>query len=110
MNYGFIHSIWTVMLLLLFIGIVIWAWSGKRKPGFEEAARIPLDDEMDSHLLPLIPTGSCRGAQTSCAPARRRECPPDIRDTSVSPPSRGEGGEPSALRATSFTCGEKKHG
>jgi cytochrome c oxidase cbb3-type subunit 4 len=83
MNYGFIHSIWTVLMLLLFIGIVIWAWSGKRKPGFEEAARIPLDDEMDSHLLPLIPTPS---------------------------PSRGEGGEPSALRATSFTCGEKKHG
>lgn len=45
MNYGLIHSIWTVMLLLLFIGIVIWAWSAKRKPGFEEAARLPLDDE-----------------------------------------------------------------
>jgi len=97
MNYGFIHSIWTVMLLLLFIGIVIWAWSGKRKKSFEQAARMPLEDDMDSHLLSLSPRGRGQG----------------VRGDTLIPipsPSRGEGDEPSALRAASFTRGEKKHG
>ncbi|HCU53648.1 MAG TPA: CcoQ/FixQ family Cbb3-type cytochrome c oxidase assembly chaperone [Gammaproteobacteria bacterium] len=39
------HSIWTVALLVLFIGIWAWAWSSKRKPDFEAAARLPLDDD-----------------------------------------------------------------
>ena len=33
------------MLLVIFIGIVIWAWSGKRKRDFDDAAHIPLDDD-----------------------------------------------------------------
>jgi len=40
-----LHGLWTGALLVIFIGIVIWAWSGKRKTGFDEAARIPLDDD-----------------------------------------------------------------
>ncbi|MDX1519442.1 MAG: cbb3-type cytochrome c oxidase subunit 3 [Gammaproteobacteria bacterium] len=40
-----IFSIWTVVVLILFIGIVIWAWSGRQKKEFEEAARIPLNDD-----------------------------------------------------------------
>ncbi len=39
------HSIWTVAMLVLFIGIVAWAWSGKRKARFDAAARLPLDDD-----------------------------------------------------------------
>ncbi len=45
MNFGLIHSIWTVALFVLFIGIIVWAWSTKRKRGFDEAARMPLEDE-----------------------------------------------------------------
>jgi cytochrome c oxidase cbb3-type subunit 4 len=33
------------MVLVLFIAIVIWAWSGKRKRAFDEAAHIPLEDD-----------------------------------------------------------------
>jgi cytochrome c oxidase cbb3-type subunit IV len=39
------HSVWTAILLLIFIGIVAWVWSSKRKSYFEEAARIALDDD-----------------------------------------------------------------
>lgn len=39
------HSFWTVLLLILFIGIVIWAFSSRRKRAFDEAARLPLDEE-----------------------------------------------------------------
>lgn len=40
-----LHSIWTVVLLVVFVGIVWWAWSGKRKEAFREAANLPLEDE-----------------------------------------------------------------
>ncbi len=39
------HSIWTVVMLAVFVGIVIWAWSGKRKQAFHDAANLPLEDE-----------------------------------------------------------------
>jgi cytochrome c oxidase cbb3-type subunit 4 len=40
------NSILTIVLFLVFIGIVIWAWSSKRKKQFDEAARLPLDDDL----------------------------------------------------------------
>lgn len=40
-----ILSIWTVIVTILFIGIALWAWSSKNKARFEEAARIPLEDD-----------------------------------------------------------------
>ena len=35
----------TVASFLVFIGIVIWAWSGQRKRKFDEAARLPLEED-----------------------------------------------------------------
>ena len=40
------HSIWTVVVMVIFAGIVIWAYSGKRAKRFEEAARLPLEDDL----------------------------------------------------------------
>ncbi len=40
-----IHSIWTVIVFVVFLGIVIWAYSGRRKNDFDEAARLALDDD-----------------------------------------------------------------
>ena len=44
------HSVWTVLLLVLFIGIWAWAWSKKRKGAFDAAARLPLEDDEDLNL------------------------------------------------------------
>jgi cytochrome c oxidase cbb3-type subunit 4 len=41
---GLLHGIWTLLLLLIFLGIVAWVWSAKRKKHFEQAGRIPLQD------------------------------------------------------------------
>lgn len=38
MDFGTIHSIYTVVLFASFIGIVWWAFSKKRKARFEEDA------------------------------------------------------------------------
>lgn len=34
----------TALGLILFLGIVAWAWSSRRRSGFEEAARLPFAD------------------------------------------------------------------
>ena len=36
---------WAKRMMAVFIGIVLWAWSGKRREDFEAAARVPLDDD-----------------------------------------------------------------
>lgn len=38
------HSLFTVVLLVVFIGIVWWAFGPRRKSYFDEAARLALTD------------------------------------------------------------------
>lgn len=45
MNPTTLQSIWTIVALATFVGIVVWAWSRRAQPGFEEAARMPLEDD-----------------------------------------------------------------
>ena len=35
----------TVLTFVIFIAIVVWAWSGRRRQEFDEAARMALDDD-----------------------------------------------------------------
>ncbi len=39
------YSLWTVVLLVAFIAIVAWAYSRRRRDGFDRAARSVLQDE-----------------------------------------------------------------
>ncbi len=45
MDYGTYGSLMTVVMLVVFVGIIVWAWSGKRRAAFEAAARMPLEDD-----------------------------------------------------------------
>lgn len=40
-----ISGVVTAVLIALFVGGWIWAWSPKRKREFEDAARLPLEEE-----------------------------------------------------------------
>ncbi len=40
-----LRSIFTVLVFATFIGIWIWAWSGKRKQAFDEAANLPFVED-----------------------------------------------------------------
>ena len=42
---GAIQSVLTLVSFVGFVGIVFWAWSGRRSRDFGEAARIPLEDD-----------------------------------------------------------------
>jgi len=48
MSIGLVQTIWTVIAFVIFVGVVIWAWSDKRKDDFEKAARMILDDDESS--------------------------------------------------------------
>ena len=56
-----IHAWWTVALLATFIGIVIWAYSSTRKEEFEEAARLPFDDDEDTSMTSARTDGEAHG-------------------------------------------------
>ena len=45
MDAGLLHGLWTAAMIAVFAAIVVWAWSGRRKRDFEEAARLPLEEE-----------------------------------------------------------------
>jgi len=44
-DYGFYSSVMTVVMLIAFIGIVAWAYSGRRRAAFDDAARVPLEED-----------------------------------------------------------------
>jgi cytochrome c oxidase cbb3-type subunit 4 len=49
MDINDLRSIFTVLVVVFFAGIVGWAYSSKRKDSFDEAARLAIDDD-DSTL------------------------------------------------------------
>ncbi len=49
MDFSTFESLRTVVLLIAFLAIVVWAWSRKRKKAFDEAAHLPLVEEKQSN-------------------------------------------------------------
>jgi cytochrome c oxidase cbb3-type subunit 4 len=45
MDINDMRSIVTVISLLAFVGILVWAWSKKNQADFDEAARLPFGDD-----------------------------------------------------------------
>ncbi|MBX3610280.1 MAG: cbb3-type cytochrome c oxidase subunit 3 [Hydrogenophaga sp.] len=45
MDINTLRSVVTVISLLAFLGIVVWAWSRRNQARFEEAAQLPFQDE-----------------------------------------------------------------
>ena len=45
MSFTLFQSLWTIVVMVIFLGIVVWAFSSKRKSAFDEAARVPFEGE-----------------------------------------------------------------
>lgn len=45
MDINTLRSVATVVCFVAFIGIVYWAWSGRNKADFEQAARLPFEQD-----------------------------------------------------------------
>jgi cytochrome c oxidase cbb3-type subunit 4 len=46
-----IRSVLTLVSLAAFLGIVVWAYSARRKPGFDVAAQSVLDEDDEQEML-----------------------------------------------------------
>lgn len=42
-----VRALITALAFASFVGIAFWAYSGARRQRFDEAARLPLDDDLD---------------------------------------------------------------
>ncbi|CAG0929787.1 MAG: hypothetical protein EFKGCFLK_01954 [Rhodocyclaceae bacterium] len=56
MDQNDLRAIVTVLAFLTFIGIVLWAWSGRRRAAFDEAANLPFAED-ETHSPNLSPAG-----------------------------------------------------
>ena len=45
MDLNDLRSLVTVVTFLVFLGIVAWTWSARRRPSFSAAAQLPFADE-----------------------------------------------------------------
>jgi cytochrome c oxidase cbb3-type subunit IV len=45
MDYALYGSLMTVVMLIVFLCIIGWAWSAKREAAFAAAARMPLEED-----------------------------------------------------------------
>lgn len=53
MDIAIIQSVWTVVVFVLFVGIVFWAFSSKQKASFDDAANSLLEDDDSAVIKPL---------------------------------------------------------
>ena len=90
MSMGLIHSIWTLLLVATFIGIIAWAFSRRRKQSFDAAARMPLEDDVQGRT----------NVAKDTTPGRRRERPARKTDARMSRATDKPGG----------VTGDKRHG
>ncbi len=42
---NFLRSLTTVVSFLMFIGILLWAYSGRKSADFEQAAKLPFEQD-----------------------------------------------------------------
>ena len=43
---GIVNGIMTVVLMAIFGAIVVWAWRRERRPQFDDAAALPLEEDV----------------------------------------------------------------
>lgn len=52
LNAEVLSGVLSALLLLLFVAIWAWAYSARRRPGYEAAARLPLEEDPEQGDAP----------------------------------------------------------
>ena len=39
------HALWTLFMMAAFVALIVWVMAGKHKREFDDASRIPLEDD-----------------------------------------------------------------
>ncbi len=45
MDINTIRGVLTIVLIIAFLGLVVWTWSGKRKETFDKLSHMPLEED-----------------------------------------------------------------
>jgi cytochrome c oxidase cbb3-type subunit 4 len=45
MDIGTLRGLGTLLAMLAFVGVAWWAWSGRQRARFDEASRLPLEED-----------------------------------------------------------------
>jgi len=52
MDINTVRGLSTILVMIVFIGICLWAFNGKKKKDFDDAANLPFqDDDIDERTL-----------------------------------------------------------
>ncbi len=43
-----LRSVMTVVSFIVFVGIIVWAWQGRRRDNFDAAAQLPFAEEANA--------------------------------------------------------------
>jgi cytochrome c oxidase cbb3-type subunit 4 len=62
MDINIIRGVLTIVLIIAFLGLVVWAWSSKRKETFDKLSQMPLEEDDGQ-----APEGRLDGTQQSPA-------------------------------------------
>jgi len=60
MDVNMLRALLTAACFLVFLGIVFWAYSGSRRERFEDAARVPMQDDLDGATEDTVRKGGAR--------------------------------------------------
>lgn len=52
MEMGTLRGLVTLALMVAFIAVWVWAWSSRRRKDFDEASRLPLEDDSAGERKP----------------------------------------------------------
>jgi len=50
-DFEFLSALVTVVWFVAFVGLWVWAWSGRRQSDYAAAARMPLDETADHPVM-----------------------------------------------------------
>ncbi|MEY3220621.1 MAG: Cbb3-type cytochrome oxidase component FixQ [Pseudomonadota bacterium] len=48
--YEIFNPVWTIVVFALFVGILLWAFSKHNQSAFDEASRLPFDDDDEGSI------------------------------------------------------------
>ena len=71
-----LSGILTGILIVLFAGIVAWAWSARRRVAFDATARLPLEEDRSGASLAGGSAGTGAGCGCGCGSGGRAEGAP----------------------------------
>ena len=69
MDMGVLRGLITAAVLVLFVGIWAWSFSRKRRPDFDAAAQLPLEDD----TAPPRPAATTNGATPPAGSVQDKE-------------------------------------